>query len=202
VSADVESLDPRDEEVRSVVAAAAAAVPVDVDAEWSRLVARLAAERRRAMAARGAAAAAVVLLLTVGRPVVDVAGTALVRFVTDVFTTTIDGAADAVDDRVAAWSGRDKAHGTIDDDNEYWVEVRKVHEQLNRAVGWSRWDADELDGAAERLEAIASKDPELEDDVRRAADLIRQAQSRARREPASRAHSIIEGIESELRRRG
>ncbi len=85
--------------------------------------------------------------------------------------------------------------------NDYWVAIRSVHEQLNDAVGYDRWEPDELDGAAAKLDDLPDPDPEFQDDVRSAARLIRAAQAEGDRGAAVGAHRLIEQIERGLRRR-
>jgi DNA repair ATPase RecN len=97
---------------------------------------------------------------------------------------------------------KDPAHGKVDKDNRFWVEVRKAHDQLNDAVGWGNWKPERLTGAAERLEAVAGLEPEYEADAREAARLIRSAQANNRRQDASAAHTLVARIEIRLAARG
>lgn len=196
-----DGLDPKDEELRRRLSGALEVIEVDVDAHWERFLDDLRAERRRSGTTRVAAAAAVLALaLTAGRPLVAAGGGALVRLVSGVAASTVDWIAESVEDLIPGLGPGD-LHDPIDEDNDYWVAIRSVHEQLNDAVGYDRWEPDELDGAAKRLDDLAGADAEFEDEVRSAAELIRTAQEDDDREPAVAAHRLIEDIERGLRRR-
>lgn len=168
-------------------------VDIDMDAESARLTTGPRAERRRSVMLRTAVAASVLaLVVAIGRP--------LVGFLTELFGGVADDVADVMEDGFEEASGR-ASHDRIDEDNEYWVSIRAVHEQLNDAVGWKQWEPDELDGADDRLLDIIDAEPEFEEQVRSAAQLIRAAANKDNRDPAVDAHRIIEDIERGLRRR-
>ncbi|MBW3581278.1 MAG: hypothetical protein KY431_09585 [Actinobacteria bacterium] len=190
-----------DDDIRRHLAEALETIEVDVDAHWERFCSDRRAERRRSVASRVAVAAAVILLsLTVGRPLLVTGGGAVVRFLSDVVEGTVDRVGDSVEKRIPGLGDAGGTHGTIDRNNPYWVTVRSVHDQLNEAVGYDRWEPDALDGAAERLDG-ADVDPEFEDEVRLAAGLIRTAHADNDREAAVSAHRIIQDIEKALRKR-
>jgi uncharacterized caspase-like protein len=191
-----------DEKIRRHLTDAVERLEVDVDAHWERFSSHLRAERRRSVASRMAVAAAVIVFsLTAGRPLVVTGGGAIVRFLSDVTETTTDWLGDSIGDRWREPGGGGGGHAEIDEDNGYWVMVRSVHKQLNDAIGYGRWEPDELDGAAGRLDGIVDAYPEFQEEVRSAAQLIRRAQQADDRLPASEAHSIIEEIERELAKR-
>ena len=191
-----------DEEIRRHLTDAVESLKVDVDAEWERFSSHLRAERRRSVASRMAVAAAVIVFsLTAGRPLVVTGGGAIVRFLSNVTETTADWLGDSIGDRLPEPAGEAGGHAPIDESNDYWVTIRSVHIQLNEAIGYGRWEAGELDGAAGRLDTIVDDYPEFQDDVRSAASLIRRAQRASDRRLASKAHGIIEDIEKELRKR-
>ena len=197
-----EDLASADEEIRRHLTDAVERLEVDVDAHWEHFASHLRAERRRSVASRMAVAAAVIVFsLTAGRPLVVTGGGAIVRFLSDVTKTTADWLDDSIGDRLRESVGGGGGHAEIDDNNGYWVAIRSVHEQLNEAIGYGRWEPGELDGAAGRLDTIVDDYPEFQDDVRSAASLIRRAQQANDRRPASDAHGIIDEIERELRRR-
>ena len=192
---------------RALLTAEAELVEVDVDAEWTRLVASLEAETdtktgaaaprtRRPLATWAAVAAAIVLLLsTVGRPVVVATGEAIARFVGD----KAEQVGDTVGGPFASNEGSgDKAHGKVDKNNAYWVEVRAVHDKLNDAVGWGEWKPKALEGLADRLDRIVAGDPRFTAKVRDAAAMIRSAQKHNRRDDAVGAHRLIAQIETSL----
>jgi hypothetical protein len=93
------------------------------------------------------------------------------------------------------------SHGPIDRTNEFWVEVRGAHHQLNDAVGWERWRPEKLDGAADRLRAVAPLDTELGGKALEAADLIDAATRTHDRDDAVQAHRVVNDIETLLQRR-
>lgn len=191
-----------DDDIRRHLTEALETIEVDVDAHWERFCSDRRAERRRSVASRVAVAAAVVLLsLTVGRPLVVTGGGAVVRFLSDVVEGTVDRVGDSVEKRIPGLADPGGTHGTIDRNNPYWVTVRSVHDQLNEAVGYNRWEPDALDGAAERLEGIADADPEFEDEVRSAALLIRTAHADEDYDAAVRAHRLVQDIEKGLSKR-
>ncbi len=197
-----DGLDPVDDELRRQLTTALDVLEVDVDAHWERLVANCRAERRRSVASRVAVAAGVLLvLLTAGRPLVVTGAGAVVRFVSDVAGTTADRVAESIEDQVGRRVGGGGEHAPIDEENDYWMAIRSVHEQLNDAVGWSRWEPEALDGAAAELNDIADQELEFEEQTRSAANLIRKAQADDDRDAARKAHRIIEGIERGLRAR-
>ncbi len=191
-----------DDDIRRRLTEALETIEVDVDAHWERFCSDRRDERRRSVASRLAVAAAVLLFsLTVGRPLVVTGGGAVVRFLSDVVESTVDRVGDSVEKRIPGLGGPGGTHGKIDRNNRYWVTVRSVHEQLNEAVGYGRRRLDALDGAAERLDGIADADPEFEDEVRSAADLIRTAHADGDYDAAVQAHRLVEDIEKGLRKR-
>jgi hypothetical protein len=194
-----------DETLRRQLQEALEVVEVDVEAQWDGFLRAVRLQRRRAIVSRVAVAAAVlVVALTAGRPWVTTGTGAVVRFVSEVASGTVDKVAEVIEDRMPALSGGHDAHGQIDEDNPYWNTIRSVHEQLNDAVGWQRWEPDKLDGAATKLDAIVDEDPQLTEQVRSAADLISRAQRDGgddAYETAVKAHRIIEQIETALGRR-
>lgn len=197
-----EGFDSVDVEIRAQLEHALETIDIDVDAEWERLRSDVGNEQRRS-AMRGTAVAASLLLLalSIGRPVVDAGGAAVVRFVSEVVGATVDRVLEGVEDVADELSGRSSAHGPVDEDDEYAVAVRSVHQQLNKAVGWEEWDPDELEDADARLLEVASDVPELEERARAAAALIRSARESRNRDDAVQAHRIVEDIETRLRRR-
>ncbi len=191
-----------DDDIRRRLAEALETIEVDVDAHWERFCSDRRAERRRSVASRVAVAAAVILLsLTAGRPLLVTGGGAVVRFLSDVVEGTVDRVGDSVEKRIPGLGGAGGAHGKIDRNNPYWVRVRSVHDQLNEAVGYGNRRLDALDGAAERLDGIADADPEFEEEVRLAAELIRTAQADDDYESAVSAHRLVQDIEKGLRKR-
>lgn len=197
-----EGFDSVDVEVRAQLERALETIDVDVDAQWERLRRDVGDERRRT-AMRGTAVAASLLLLalSIGRPVVDAGGAAVVRFVSELVGGTVGRVLEGVEDAADELSGRSSAHGPVDEGDWYAVAVRSVHEQLNEAVGWDEWNPDELEGADTQLLEVASDEPELEEQARAAAALIRSARDDGNRDDAVEAHRIIEDIERRLRGR-
>ncbi len=198
-----EDFDSVDVEVRTQLEHALGTIDIDVDAQWERLRSDVGGEQRRSVM-RGTAVAASLLLLalSIGRPVVDAgAGAAVVRFVSELVGGTVGRVLEGVEDAADELSGRSTAHGPVDEDDEYAVAVRSVHEQLNEAVGWDEWDPEELEGADAQLLEVASDEPELEERARAAAALIRSAREGGDRDDAVQAHRIVEDIERRLRGR-
>lgn len=190
-----------DEDVRRRLTEELEGVDIDMDGEWARLTTGLRAERRRSAMLRTAVAASVLaLVVPIGRPLVGAGPAALVGFVTELFGGVADKVVDVMEDGFEEVSGR-ASHDRIDEDNEYWVSIRAVHEQLNDAVGWKQWEPEELDGADDRLLETIGAEPEFEEQVRSAAKLIRVAADEDNRDAAVDAHRIIEDIERGLRRR-
>lgn len=197
-----EDLASADEEIRRHLTDAVERLEVDVDAHWERFSSHLRAERHRSVASRMAVAAAVLVFsLTAGRPLVVTGGGAIVRFLSNVTETTADWVGESIEERIPSLGGGGGVHEPIDESNDYWVAIRSVHEQLNDAVGYDRWEPEELKGAAAKLDDLAGADPEFQDDVRSAVELIRTAEAEGDRDAAVRAHRLIEQIERELRRR-
>lgn len=197
-----EGFDSVDVEIRAQLEHALETIDIDVDAQWERLRSDVGNEQRRS-AMRGTAVAASLLLLalSIGRPVVDAGGAAVVRFVSELVGGTVDRVLEGVEDAGDELSGRSSAHGPVDEGDQYAVAVRSVHQQLNEAVGWDEWDPDELEGADARLLEVASDEPELEERARAAAALIRSARESGDRGDAVQAHRIVEDIERRLHRR-
>lgn len=190
-----------DVEVSRRLEVALEVIDVDVDAQWVRFVDELGHQRRRSLAGRAAMAAAVLLLfLTAGRPLAVAGGEAVIRFLSGVTGSTLNWVGDSIEERIPGLGGGG-VHEPIDESNDYWVAIRSVHEQLNDAVGYERWEPEELDGAAAKLDDLADADPEFQDEVRSAARLVRTAQAEHDRDTAVRAHRLIEEIERGLRRR-
>jgi hypothetical protein len=189
-----------DEDVRRRLTEELEGVDIDMDGQWARLTTGLLAERRRSAMLRTAVAASVLaLVVPIGRPLVG-AGPAALGVVTELFGGAADKVMDVMEDGFEEGSGTG-SHDRIDEDNEYWVSIRAVHEQLNDAVGWKQWEPEELDGANDRLLEIIGAEPEFEEQVRSAAQLIRGAADEDNRDPAVDAHRIIEDIERGLHRR-
>ncbi len=197
-----EGFDSVDVEIRAQLEHALETIDIDVDAQWERLRSDVGNEQRRS-AMRGTAVAASLLLLalSIGRPVVDAGGAAVVRFVSELVGGTVDRVLEGVEDAGDELSGRSSAHGPVDEGDQYAVAVRSVHQQLNEAVGWDEWDPDELEGADAQLLEVASDEPELEERARAAAALIRSAREGGDRGDAVQAHRIVEDIERRLHRR-
>lgn len=197
-----EESDVLDENVRRQLAAAVEVLPVDLDSHWESFVRELHAERRRAAGSRLAVAAAVLFVaLTAGRPVVVSAGEAVVRFIEDVAGTTVGKVAEVIEEQIPAGvgaGGGGGAHGKIDKDNDYWVGIRKVHRQLNDAVGYERWNPDKLKGAAVLLDGLADNEPEFKQQVLDAAKLVRRAQAANDEQAAREAHTVIQEIDKAL----
>ncbi len=197
-----EGFDSVDMGVRAQLERALGTIDIDVDAQWERLRNDVGDERRRtAMRGTAVAASLLLLLLSIGRPVVDAGGAAVVRFVSEVVGATVGRVLEGVEDAADESSGRSSAHGPVNEDDEYAVAVRSVHQQLNEAVGWDEWHPDELEGADARLLEAASDDPELEERAREAAALIRSAREDGNHDDAVEAHRIVEDIERRLRQR-
>lgn len=197
-----EGFDSVDVGVRAQLERALETIDIDVDAQWERLRSDVGDEQRRsAMGGTAVAASLLLLALSIGRPVVDAGGAAVARFVSEVVGGTVGRVLEGVEDAADELSGRGTAHGPVDEDDEYAVAVRSVHEQLNEAVGWDEWDPDELEGADARLLEVASDEPELEERARAAAALIRTARDDGNRNDAVQAHRIVEDIERRLRQR-
>jgi hypothetical protein len=197
-----EDFDSVDVEVRAQLERALETIDIDVDARWERLRRDVRDEQRRS-AMRGTAVAASLLLLalSVGRPVVDAGGAAVVRFVSELVGGTVGRVLEGVEDAADELSGRSSAHGPVDENDKYAVAVRSVHNQLNEAVGWDEWDPEELKGADAQLLEVASDEPELEEQARVAAALIRSAREDGDRDDAVQAHRIVMDIERRLRQR-
>ncbi len=199
-----EGFDSVDMGVRAQLERALGTIDVDVDAQWERLWSDVRDERRRSVM-RGTAVAASLLLLalSIGRPVVDAGGAAVVRFVSELVGGTVGWVLEGVEDAADELSGRGTAHGPVDENDKYAVAVRSVHNQLNKAVGWDEWDPEELEGADARLLEVASDEPEpeLEERARAAAALIRSAREGEDRGDAVQAHRIVMDIERRLRQR-
>jgi hypothetical protein len=199
-----EGFDSVDVGIRAQLEHALGTIDIDLDAQWERLRSDVGDEQRRS-AMRGTAVAASLLLLalSIGRPVVDAGAAAAVRFVSELVGGTVGWVLEGVEDAADELSGRSSAHGPVDEDDEYAVAVRSVHQQLNEAVGWDKWDPDELEGADARLLEAASDEPELEERerAREAAALIRTAREGGNRDDAVQAHRIVEDIERRLRQR-
>jgi len=197
-----EGFDPVDVGIRAQLEHALGTIDIDLDAQWERLRSDVGDEQRRS-AMRGTAVAASLLLLalSIGRPVVDAGAAAAVRFVSELVGGTVGWVLEGVEDAADELSGRSSAHGPVDEDDEYAVAVRSVHQQLNEAVGWDEWHPNELEGADARLLEAASDDPELEERAREAAALIRTAREDGNHDDAVQAHRIIEDIERRLRQR-
>ena len=194
--------DAVDVELSRRLGVALEAIDVDVDAQWVRFVDELGRQRRRSLAGRAAMAAAVLLLfLTAGRPLAVTGGEAVIRFLSEVTGSTLSWVGESIEEQIPGLGGGGGGHAEIDESNDYWVAIRSVHEQLNDAVGYDRWEPDELDGAAAKLDDLAGADSEFEDDVRSAARLIRTAEAAGDRDAAVDAHRLIQQIERELRRR-
>ncbi len=197
-----EGFDSVDVGVRAQLERALGTIDIDVDAQWERLRSDVGDEQRRsAMRGTAVAASLLLLLLSIGRPVVDAGGAAAVRFISELVGGTVGWVLEGVEDAADELSGRSTAHGPVDEDDEYAVAVRSVHQQLNEAVGWDEWDPDELEGADARLLEAASDEPELEERARAAAALIRTARDDGNRDDAVQAHRIVEDIERRLRQR-
>jgi hypothetical protein len=197
-----EGFDPVDVGICAQLEHALGTIDIDLDAQWERLRSDVGDEQRRS-AMRGTAVAASLLLLalSIGRPVVDAGAAAAVRFVSELVGGTVGWVLEGVEDAADELSGRSSAHGPVDENDEYAVAVRSVHQQLNEAVGWDEWHPDELEGADARLLEAASDDPELEERARAAAALIRTAREDGNHDDAVEAHRIVEDIERRLRQR-
>ena len=117
-------------------------------------------------------------------PTTTVPPTPTTGFVAPPETTTTTAALPAV------------SHSPILDDDAYRRTVRHVHEQLNDAVGWNRTNLDALDGSAELLEGLLGQDPELDDLLVQAIDLLRRAQADQDRDAAVAAHRVVAEIEN------
>ena len=200
---------------------AVAELPVDVDGEWRRLTASLhragvdvgtrPRPRTSPLAAFAAVAAVLALVLAVVRPVaieVDV-----VRFVPDLVgieesapptsgppppTPTVPAPTTTTPPPPTTTSTAlaDVSHSPIVDDDTYRLTVRRVHEQINDAVGYNRTNLDALTGAAELLEGLVGQDPELDELLRTTIDLLRRAQAEQHRDWAVYAHRLVVDIEN------
>ena len=94
--------------------------------------------------------------------------------------------------------GTDLAHAPIRDGNEYRLTLRRVHEQLNDAIGFGRSDYAALEGADGLVESMLGQRAEYDARLRDVIGHIRQARNFSDRNAASAAHTIIEEIEREL----
>lgn len=92
----------------------------------------------------------------------------------------------------------DLAHAPIRDGNEYRLTLRRVHDQLNAAIGFGRNDYAALDGADDLVESLLGRQPQYDARLRDVIGHIRQARNFSDRNAASAAHTIVEEIEREL----
>ena len=181
-----------DERLRTALAdQAETTIEVDVDAAWIELVERLEARPPRGFATRWVAAAAVVLLaLAIGRPaVVDLAGEVanFGRFVEEVVVPAPAGD--------GGGGAPDPAHDPVPEGDSYRQDLRRVHDQLNAAIGHGRRDLDRLAGADRVLGDLLGQRPELDDQLRETITQLRRAEDNDDRGAASRAHTLIEDLE-------
>ena len=92
----------------------------------------------------------------------------------------------------------DLAHAPIVDGDAYRLAVRRVHNQLNAAIGFGRSDYAALEGADAIVEGLLGQRPQFDADLRDTIGHLRQAMRAQDRNAASAAHTIIEGIERAL----
>ena len=92
----------------------------------------------------------------------------------------------------------DLAHAPIRDGSEYRLTLRRVHEQINDAIGFGRTDYEALDGADGLVESMLGQRPEYDARLRDVIGHLRQARNFSDRNAASAAHTIVEEIEREL----
>ena len=92
----------------------------------------------------------------------------------------------------------DLAHAPIRDGNEYRLTLRRVHDQLNAAIGFGRSDYAALDGADDLVESLLGRQPQYDARLRDVIGHIRQARGFSDRNAASAAHTIVEEIERSL----
>lgn len=92
----------------------------------------------------------------------------------------------------------DLAHAPIRDGNEYRLTLRRVHDQLNAAIGFGRNDYEALDGADDLVESLLGRQPQYDARLRDVIGHIRQARGFSDRNAASAAHTIVEEIERAL----
>lgn len=184
-----------DERVRAALTRKVeAAIDVDVDAAWAELVERLETRPRRHFGTGWLVAAAVVVVaLAIGRPViVEIAGEAanFGRFVEEVVVPAPAGDSDAVD----------TAHDPVPASDTYRQDLRRVHLQLNAAIGHGRRDLERLAGADRVLEDLLGERTELDDELRETIAQLRRAEESNDRGAASRAHTLIEDLERKAAR--
>lgn len=84
----------------------------------------------------------------------------------------------------------------IDPNDEFAVELREAHKELNSAVGWDDWRPRYIQGTAERLRRLASKYPNAQSPLLDAALHIETALKDGERRHAVIAHRAVSGLES------
>lgn len=101
--------------------------------------------------------------------------------------------------------GDDPAHEAIVNGDEYRLTIRRVHEQLNDAIGYSSFRPENygaLAGSDQLIESLLGQRPEFDLELRNVIGHLRQAQRASDRNAASAAHSIISSIETRLAAEG
>lgn len=99
-------------------------------------------------------------------------------------------------------AGTDTAHAPIVNGDEYRLTIRRVHDQINAAIGYGRQDYGALEGSDARIEGLLGERPEFDPQLRDTIGHLRQAQRAQDRNAASAAHTIIESIERRLAEEG
>ncbi len=99
---------------------------------------------------------------------------------------------------VAAPPSTDLAHSPILDGNEYRLTLRRVHDQLNQAIGFGRTNYEALAGSDRLVEDLLGQQPRFDSQLRDTIGHLRQAQRARDRAAASQAHTIIDGVQKQL----
>ena len=92
----------------------------------------------------------------------------------------------------------DLAHAPILDGNEYRLTLRRVHDQLNAAIGYGRTDYGALAGSEDLVASLLGQQPQFDAELRDTIGHLRQAQRASDRRAASAAHTIIDRIQKQL----
>lgn len=98
--------------------------------------------------------------------------------------------------------GSDPAHGAITSGDDYRLTIRRVHNQINAAIGYGNRNFAALEGSDARIESVLGVRPEFDAQLRDVIGHLRQAQRAEDRNAASAAHTIIESIEARLAAEG
>ncbi|MDQ3107498.1 MAG: hypothetical protein M3Q68_06790, partial [Actinomycetota bacterium] len=99
---------------------------------------------------------------------------------------------------VAAPPSTDLAHSPILDGSEYRLTLRRVHDQLNQAIGFGQTEYEALAGSDRLVEELLGQQPRFDAQLRDTIGHLRQAQRARDRAAASQAHTIIDGLQKQL----